>query len=482
MERGNRLVRVDRESRGALAVLVLCLAVLALPAAARAATQPVPLIVDTDIFGDVDDVGALATAFGLQYLAEAKVLAIAVNAPAGSPVATDSWKCVAAVTGFYGSPDVPIGTAMPNDGSSADSSFARPCGALAPAGTPTPGNAVDVYRAALTSADDHSVVIVSAGFMGNLARLLDADPDLVAQKVKELVVMGGAYTRHRIDTNFKGDPTAAQDVSSRWPTKIVWDGYEVGERVFNGQSLPDKHPADSPVRVAYEAFADGFNQTDTAFQSWDLTAVYYAVRPSGPPDPPLLTQSGPGTNDIANDGSNTFDESTGTQTFLQLSSGTQLGNEIEKLLDTLSAPPPPPPPPPPPSDTPPPPTPTQSQPPASSPPPADPEPAATTTETVAAPVGDAAPPADSASAPVAKSVVRCVVPTLTGRTLAGAQKLLRRHHCAVGRVSKRHAERRQHVVRQSLAPRRAHRAGTRVSLVLREPPRPRAARAAAGPE
>src|SRR3954470_15192174 len=98
----------DKEwSRGALhAWLLLAVALLALAVpVARAEAAPVPLIVDTDIFNDAADVGALAIAHALQIRGEAKLIGVSVstNLDRGE-VATDSWRCVAAINAFYGSP------------------------------------------------------------------------------------------------------------------------------------------------------------------------------------------------------------------------------------------------------------------------------------------------------------------------------------------------------------------------------------------
>src|SRR5438477_1119590 len=103
---GQLLAWRDRTWRCAV---LLALALVFLASAARA-DAAVPLIVDTDMFSDVDDAGALATAFGLQMRGEANVVALAVNTPTNRPaVATNSWRCVAAIAAFYGSASVPIG-------------------------------------------------------------------------------------------------------------------------------------------------------------------------------------------------------------------------------------------------------------------------------------------------------------------------------------------------------------------------------------
>jgi len=300
----------------------------------------VPLLVDTDLFSDADDVGALATAFGLQLKGEASVKAILVNTRTSRPaVATSSWRCAAAVTSFYGFASTPIGTALPNNGTDANSpDFAGACAKLAPAGTPTPGSAVTAYRKALAAQPDGSAVIAATGYLGNLSALLSSPPDaisplggrdLVAQKVRLLVVMGGGYPSSPQETNLSGDPTAAGDVATRWPTKLVWTGVEVGDAVHTGQTISSVHPASSPVRVAYEAFVKPGNW----IYSYDLTSVYHAVRPADA----LLTEVGPGTNTIDANGGNVFRTGSGNQYYLKLTNATSLDAAIEALLDTLPA-------------------------------------------------------------------------------------------------------------------------------------------------
>ena len=311
----------------------------------------VPLIVDTDIFSSADDVGALATAFGLQLKGAAKVIAVNVNTGWGRDVATNSWKCVAAITNFYGFPSVPIGAHMPDNGTAVNTlDFTGPCAQLAPANTPAPDTAVNVYRRALASQPDGSVVIASIGYKGNLVDLLKSPPDaisplsgrdLVARKVRMLVAMGGGYPTSTYENNVAGDPASAQYVAANWPTTIVWSGVEVGDNVQTGSTISSVHPTSSPVRVAYEAFV-GPNKW---IYSYDLTGVYHAIRPTDG----SLVEMGPGTNAINNVGGNVFTFGAGQQYYLKLTNPTALDASIEGLLDTIPAPPPPPPPPPPPS-------------------------------------------------------------------------------------------------------------------------------------
>lgn len=304
-----------------------------------APSGPVRVIVDTDIFSDADDVTALATAFGLQKLGEAQVIAVGVNTRTSRPaVSNDSWRCAAAVMQWYGAEAVPLGTSLPNNGTDVNTpDFVRPCAALASPATPTPDTAVNVYRRTLAAQPDNSVVVVSTGYLSNLSALLESAPDvssplsgraLIAQKVNRLVAMGGGYPTWPGENNLRGAWVAAQNVAANWTAPIVWAGYEVGDPVHTGQTISRVHPANSPVRVAYEAFVRPGNW----IYSYDLVAVYHAVRPNDP----RLTVSGPGRNTVDANGGNVFTpNAVGTQRYLLLSDPDGLSASIESLLQVI---------------------------------------------------------------------------------------------------------------------------------------------------
>ena len=81
-------------------------------AAEHAIAEPTRIIVDTDIMGDVDDVGALAVLHALADNQEAKIVGIVVDTanPAGAV-------CVDVLNTYYGRLDIPIGTLKPHDAS-----------------------------------------------------------------------------------------------------------------------------------------------------------------------------------------------------------------------------------------------------------------------------------------------------------------------------------------------------------------------------
>ena len=307
-------------------------------AAAIRKAWTVPLIVDTDMFLDVDDAGALAVAFAMQHLGEAEIVALGIDLRADRPrIATTSWQCAAAISTFYTGSTVPLGTAPPRDGTMADLiDYSAPCAALAPPSLPAPLPVVEVYRRALATQPDGSVVVAGTGYAGNLAALLESGPDaisaltgreLVAQKVRMLVIMGGGYPNRAGEHNLQGDPGAAQAVAANWPTKVVWSGVEVGLAIATGGSISERHPASSPVRAAYEAFVGAGNR----WWSWDLTAVYHAIRPADS----LLDEIGPGTNRIDATGGNEFVPGAGNHYYLRLADGAALAAALDRLLEVL---------------------------------------------------------------------------------------------------------------------------------------------------
>ncbi len=329
-------------------VVALCVVSLAVglsvsgPLSVADASTPTPLIIDTDIWSNADDVGALATAFALQMNGEDQVIAITVNTRTDRPsVATKSWECVAAIAQYYNSPGVPIGADMPDNGSQLDSpDFLTPCAALASPSTPAPGNAVSVLRSALEGQPDHSVVIAEIGYEENLQALLNSSGDstssltgseLVAQKVKMLVVTGGQYPTSGTspENNFAGNPVAAADVAAHWPTKVVYSGYEVGENVDVGNTIYSKQPASSPVRAAYDAYTGPGN----TIPSWDLTTVYHAVVGASDTD---LTETGPGQNVVdTSREQHVHDRVLGDEYYLTISDLGGLDSSLESLLDVV---------------------------------------------------------------------------------------------------------------------------------------------------
>lgn len=229
--------------------------------------QPKKVIFETDMSTDVDDVGALAVLHALADSGEAEILAISFN-----EVHPSAAKAICAINTWYNRADIPIGIykgelADPDESSYLDAlaNFPHDLPTL-----PTPSS-LALYRRVLAEQPDNSVTIISVGFLNNLYDFLEADPNLVAQKVTKLVVMAllidDPYNTVRHNLIDK-----SEYVIHNWPTPLVISHY--GESVHTGARLSET-PAENPVR---EAFYRRFNEEYRNRSSWDQLAVLYGVR------------------------------------------------------------------------------------------------------------------------------------------------------------------------------------------------------------
>ena len=230
--------------------------------------NPKKVIFETDMSTDVDDVGALAVLHALADNGEVEILAISFNEvhPSGAGA-------ICAINTWYNRGDIPIGIYKGNLADPDESSYLDGIAANFPHDlptTPTPSS-LELYRQVLSEQPDNSVTIISVGFLNNLYDLLEAESDLVAQKVTKLVVMAllidDPYNTVRHDLIDK-----SEYVIHNWPTLLVISQH--GESVHTGEKLAET-PAGNPVR---EAYYRRFNGQYKGRSSWDQIAVLYGVR------------------------------------------------------------------------------------------------------------------------------------------------------------------------------------------------------------
>jgi inosine-uridine nucleoside N-ribohydrolase len=257
-------------------------------AAAGARAQAVPAIFDTDMGNDVDDALALAMLHALESRGECRLLGVTVTKD-------NPWAAVYVdlVNTFYGRGQIPVGMVRGSGVTPEDSRMIqapaerrRADGTLVyPRRLASGAEAVDavaLLRRLLAAAQDGSVVIVQVGFSTNLARLLDAPADvaLVKRKVKLLSVMAGNFAQPKPEFNVQKDTASARKLFDQWPGEMVASGYEIGEAMKFPAARIEKDfawAADHPVVDAYRAYM----KMPYDRQTWDLTAVLYAVRPGG---------------------------------------------------------------------------------------------------------------------------------------------------------------------------------------------------------
>ncbi|MGO9465108.1 MAG: nucleoside hydrolase [Isosphaeraceae bacterium] len=275
------------------AILAVAMIMFLNPRVAQSA-EPVRLIFDTDICGDCDDVLALGMIHALQSRGQCQLLAVTISADHELAA-----RFVNAVNTFYGRGEIPIG-AVGKGGVAEKSAFL----ALAEqkdgdhvryphdlnSHHPAP-DAVSVLRAALAAQPDQSVVIAQVGFSTNLARLLDSAADrhsplsgldLVRRKIRLLSLMAGAFqpidgNRHFLEYNVVKDVKSARALAERWPTAMVYSGFEIGIALPYPAVSIERDYAYVPHHPVAEAYIRR-NPPPHNRPTWDLTSVLYAVQ------------------------------------------------------------------------------------------------------------------------------------------------------------------------------------------------------------
>jgi hypothetical protein len=261
---------------------LLVLALLLLAAVGQAA--PVRLIFDTDMATDCDDAGAMAVLHALADNGECEILATMVSSknPWSAPA-------VEVFNIYYGRPEIPIGM-LKGPGAQVESKYARKIVEEFPhrlkSGDDAP-DALALYRKVLEQQPDQSVVVVTVGYLANIANLLKSPggTELARQKVKTWVCMGGNFIGSPAkddlklgNVNFQRNPDAALYAIQNWPGAIVFVGREVASVPSGleiGASLA-RTPENNPVRRAYFHYFGGLKNRHVA----DLASVLYAVRGS----------------------------------------------------------------------------------------------------------------------------------------------------------------------------------------------------------
>ncbi len=275
---------------------VFMLVALCISSLSTFAREPVPVVFDTDITGDVDDVLALAMLHALADRGECELVAVTV-----SKINPLTGRFVDAMNTFYGRPEIPIG--VTHDAQVRDSKylslvetvdgdrFRYPHDVRTNDELP---DAVHLLRQQLASADEHSVVIIQVGLASNLAALVltgadDVSPfkgaDLVQRKVRLVSVMAGAFDaaadgKNEAEANVRNGIESMHTFADRWPktVPVVWSEFEIGSQLpYPRESIRDdfRYLEHHIVREAYLLHSGPEHDRPT----WDLTSVLYAIRP-----------------------------------------------------------------------------------------------------------------------------------------------------------------------------------------------------------
>ena len=276
-------------------------------------TQPKPsqsgavrIILDTDIGPDYDDVGAMAVLHAMADSGKAEIIGTFASNKDSLVVPT-----IEVMNTYFGRPAIPVGgpktkgvslTASQHWPDSVVSRF--PHQTISTAKAP---DAVAQYRKILAAQPDHSVTVVTIGFLTNLSNLLQSPADqvsplngtdLVAQKVKKLVSMAGMFPSGK-EFNVYMDSTASIYCFQHWPTEVIFSGFEIGEKIKTGLKLVGQPWKDNPVREAFRIALANSAEDHYGRMSWDQTAVLIATYGTEP-----FFTTVKGTMQVNADGSN----------------------------------------------------------------------------------------------------------------------------------------------------------------------------------
>lgn len=282
----------------------LFLMAVSMGAWANADDAPPGVILDTDFRSDVDDVGALALLHALMDNGECRLLGVMASQTGPYVVGA-----INVVNTWYGRSGLPIGLS-PVDDQRFDDYYApfigNPEHFPSTQSTATAPDSTTLYRRLLHQAPDKSVIIVVIGGQTCIHLLLNSAADhegnasigrsgreLIADKVRQLVIMGGNFAdpEHR-EHNINLDRKAAQTIAADWPSPIVYSGFEIGRAIMTGGAMTN--PEKNPVAKAYELFPAGGVGTIASSSSYDQTAAYFAVRGAQADDLTLWELSPPG--------------------------------------------------------------------------------------------------------------------------------------------------------------------------------------------
>jgi inosine-uridine nucleoside N-ribohydrolase len=289
-----------------------------------------PVIFDTDMGNDVDDALALAMLHSLTDRGECELIGVTLTNANAAAV-----PYIRMVNRFYGRGELPVGAAIKSLKDGAGDGYMAAVLRMMPAvakGTAEPAPAL--LRRLLRDAKE-KVTIVQVGFSTNLAALLESPEDvaLVREKVALVIAMAGNFADGAPEYNVRVDAASAKAVFERWPTPIVFGGFEIGRELqFPAFSIEHDfgYAKPHPVAESYRAY----KRMPYDRQTWDLTAVLEAVRP----DHGYFGLSENGTVVVDEKGVTRFTAGGGDRQFLKLDPAHRA--EILATLEILSSEPP----------------------------------------------------------------------------------------------------------------------------------------------
>ena len=267
-------------------IILCCTLFICSVSQAQKNNKRVPIIFDSDMGPDYDDVGAITLLHALADSGQAKILATIASTK------YDGVACVLNVLNtYFNRPNTPIAVPKGNaltlrDWQHWTDTLIQKYPHSIKTNEEVP-DATELYRKVLSKQPDHSVTIVTVGLLTNLSNLLLSKGDkysfldgkeLVKQKVKQLVCMAGRFPSGS-EFNVNRDAAASQNVFSNWPTNILFSGFEIGWKIKVGLPLIHNNAIhSSPVKDVFRISIPMAAEDSAGRMSWDETAVLVAIK------------------------------------------------------------------------------------------------------------------------------------------------------------------------------------------------------------
>lgn len=268
-------------------------------------TEPIPVILDTDMGNDIDDAFALYMIMKYQDMGKCKLLCVAHNKDnPNSVVATDVFLKACGRSANYCAVASGTGSSH-NDGwylkevcekQNPDGTYVYPRSIKKENSVP---ESVSALRKILAESKDNSVVYISVGFSTNIANLLKSKPDsisnlsgreLVAKKVKYFSVMAGDFSKKGLsfpakahkEFNIHTDVPSAEYFFANCPSPIYFSGFFFGASIRYPRSEIDSFFGEKhPVYEAYDTSSRKLHRKIGKFDwaSFDMTSVLFVFEP-----------------------------------------------------------------------------------------------------------------------------------------------------------------------------------------------------------
>ena len=292
------------------------------------------IILDTDLCGDCDDVGAMAVLLNLDRLGYAKTLAVTYCL--GNPWGSDF---IQHTLDWFGRNDIPYGKLTDYSYANYDvhnKRFIQPYFEQFPRKEqyPAPYDSIRLLRRILAENNStKDITLCAIGGLHNVNLLFTSAPDdispksgaeLMQENICEVVLMFGNFAHpDQGECNAGYDIPGGQHFLKHCPVPITFAGFETGVHLMTGAPSEHQRPG-HPVRESYRLREQG----KFVRNSWDPVTVYYAVMGTQG----LWRHSSPCTVALNNDASLNIKEGGDHRYLIQIAEDDRIVQILDRLI------------------------------------------------------------------------------------------------------------------------------------------------------